>query len=1039
MTVQPPAEPTQAATSRALRYWPWAVACIALLFLAYAAAGFWLAPRIIDKQAKAWASENLGLDLAIEKIRVNPFTFEIDLDGIALPAQNPMVSARHVGLNFAATTLFSESRRFDSVVIEAPSIAAIIQQDGRLNLLKLVPPPSPDPMPSILIRDLRVTDGKALLADHSRAERPQTLLSPVAFHLENLHTTRDEGGGFQLQGRSSRDETFLWRGNISLAPIASSGSLQLRAISAAGVDEFAGHTLPIKLSDGRLNADLKYAASYGDNGLKADATISKLNAKGVEVSAGPAILNADIGVGALALDTVRLNASMPSGGQLAYGASLGGLSIRNVILEGTGTAKDEKATLNEMTLGGINLGPDLSLASIAIIRLVGLNAETSRDARGNIGLMKLMPASTAAPGKAATAPPRIGTLDISDASIRLTDRAVKPTSVWHLHPLNVTGTPAGPNGLLKLSADGRLNKGTVFSANGTLRPTNNPEADLAVRLSGFPIKAAIPYSIDFPALEIVRGTAAAQGRLGYRNSTPSYRGSATIDDLKLVETYGRTDLLAWKQLRLDGIDASPKRVRIASAELNAPYSTLVVHADGTMNLQRLVTMNPEPVVTPAANAEAPPKLTRAQRRAEAKRVEALKQQQAALARAKLAAPTSEPTIPIALDRLVVRGGTLDFADYSLRPNFAARIQQMGGTVQNISNSPRGIARMKLDGFVIDKYSPVSIAGELNPLQYDRHTNVDMAFRNIELPVFNPYSGRYAGYAIAKGKLTTELGYKIDNRALNATHHIVIEQLEWGAATDSKDKVPMPLKFVTSLLKDKDGVISLDVPVQGTLDDPTFKIGPIVWKIIGNLFEKALTAPFRALGGLFGDKEDVQFIDFAPGSALIPPTAGENLAAIAKGLGEKPELRLEIPNGKTTPADALAIADGKIAMAALKRDAKKDEKADLSTLELSRRHDRLQDLYKAINKKSPDYSEGPKDEERDQRREREVLWLMTELRKPFGATAEEEAALSKARAEAVRLALLESGGVDAARIFLSGGDSVVDHKGLSRMELKLDGG
>ena len=142
----------------------------------------------------------------------------------------------------------------------------------------------------------------------------------------------------------------------------------------------------------------------------------------------------------------------------------------------------------------------------------------------------------------------------------------------------------------------------------------------------------------------------------------------------------------------------------------------------------------------------------------------------------------------------------------------------------------------------------------------------MKFENISLPVFNPYSGKFAGYNIAKGKLFTDLHYQIDNRKLEAQHKIRIDQLEWGEATASKEEATLPVKFATSLLKDADGVISLEIPVSGTLDDPTFRVGPIVWQIIKNILTKAVTAPFKALGALFKGAEEAQFVDFAPGSA-----------------------------------------------------------------------------------------------------------------------------------------------------------------------------
>ena len=141
----------------------------------------------------------------------------------------------------------------------------------------------------------------------------------------------------------------------------------------------------------------------------------------------------------------------------------------------------------------------------------------------------------------------------------------------------------------------------------------------------------------------------------------------------------------------------------------------------------------------------------------------------------------------------------------------------------------------------------------------------MSFRNIELSIFNPYSGKFAGYDISKGKLTTELHYKVEGRKLDAQHHIIIDQLEFGDKTASKQAVSLPIKLAVALLKDRNGVIDLNLPVGGSLDDPSFRLAPIIWKVFVNLLEKAVTAPFALLGALFGGGPDLQFIDFKPGA------------------------------------------------------------------------------------------------------------------------------------------------------------------------------
>ena len=182
---------------------------------------------------------------------------------------------------------------------------------------------------------------------------------------------------------------------------------------------------------------------------------------------------------------------------------------------------------------------------------------------------------------------------------------------------------------------------------------------------------------------------------------------------------------------------------------------------------------------------------------------------------------------------------------------------------------------------------------------------------MELTTFNPYSGKYAGYSIRKGKFTTELHYKVENRKLDAQHHIVLDQLEFGAATESKDKVPLPVRLAAALLKDRHGIIDISLPVSGSLDDPEFRIGPIVWKAFVGLMEKAVTAPFHLIGSLFGRGEEIAFVDFSPGSATLAPDQKDKLATLAKGLIERPQLRLDIPLQTVSPEDDEAIARSRL--------------------------------------------------------------------------------------------------------------------------------
>jgi hypothetical protein len=265
------------------------------------------------------------------------------------------------------------------------------------------------------------------------------------------------------------------------------------------------------------------------------------------------------------------------------------------------------------------------------------------------------------------------------------------------------------------------------------------------------------------------------------------------------------------------------------------------------------------------------------------------------------------TFPIRIREVRIEDGRMNFSDYFVEPDFSADVQALGGTITGISSAADSRAQVQLAGS-LDEFSPVSIEGELQPFAFDRYADLKMAFENISLPIFNPYSGPVAGYNIAKGKLTTRLHYRIEDRKLDAQHNIRIDQLEWGEANATQGEATLPVKLATSLLKDRDGVIKLDVPVGGTLDDPTFRVGPIIWQVIKNLIVKAVTAPFALLGSLFAGAEEAQFVDFAPGEAALDPATAERLDALAKSLAERPELKLDVPMGAVSDIDRPALTE-----------------------------------------------------------------------------------------------------------------------------------
>jgi len=395
---------------------------------------------------------------------------------------------------------------------------------------------------------------------------------------------------------------------------------------------------------------------------------------------------------------------------------------------------------------------------------------------------------------------------------------------------------------------------------------------------------------------------------------------------------------------------------------------------------------------------------------------------------------------------------MNFSDYSVPPNFNAEIQQLKGTVEALSYRRDSRAEVALAGN-LGEFSPVTITGELQPFQFEHYTDIAFDFENIALPVFNPYSGKFAGYSIANGKLFTNLHYHIQDRKLNAAHKIRIEQLEWGPPSATKGEATLPVKFATWLLKDSNGVINLDVPVTGSIDDPSFRVGPIVGQIIKNLIVRAVTAPFKFLGSLFKGAEEAQYVSFAPGSAALEPQAAGALATLAKALVQKPGIRLEVPASTVAELDRPALIEQlyqeqlRLGTAAYlhHKDGDKTPLPAFETLKPKQQIEILTALVEKLAGAAPKLPEppppppAPGTARADAKSQREAA-AIEELQKQAHAhlTSPDEAldALGVERSTVIQHALLTDTGLDPARVFVTKKGKVSAHEGKVRLELAM---
>ena len=423
----------------------------------------------------------------------------------------------------------------------------------------------------------------------------------------------------------------------------------------------------------------------------------------------------------------------------------------------------------------------------------------------------------------------------------------------------------------KLDFSCRVNKKGAVSAKGSVG-VNPVFADLNTHMKGVRLGRLQPYYADQVKIVVTDGSLSTTGRLSLDTSkeqemTVTYKGEVTVSDLATVDKIHAEDLVKWGSLRLNNIDVgyNPMYVKIKEVALNDFYARLIVDSEGKLNLQTIVTQKLDEQGPPSERGEE-------------------------------AAPTKEdekPATSIKVDKVTLSGGHVNFTDKSIHPTYATDLMEIQGSVSNLSSEETQLADVNLSG-ELDNYAPLDITGKVNPLTDDLYADLKIVFRNIELSPMTPYTGKYIGYTVQKGKLTLNLEYHIDKKRLDSQNKVFLDQLTFGNKVESPDATHLPVKLGVSLLKNRDGEIDLDLPVSGELDDPQFSVGGIILKMIKNLLVKAATSPFALLGAAFGGGgEKLNALEFDYGRFEITPESRQKLDTLIQALYDRPALNLEI--------------------------------------------------------------------------------------------------------------------------------------------------
>jgi hypothetical protein len=469
---------------------------------------------------------------------------------------------------------------------------------------------------------------------------------------------------------------------------------------------------------------------------------------------------------------------------------------------------------------------------------------------------------------------RFDSINVSKGGIIFTDASLRsvehPVSI-KIQNLKLTGKniSSAPNsrGNIFLTLEEEL--GGTVSAKGSLSiiPVF---ADLQIAVTNYRILPFKAHILDKVRMIIEDGKIATKGNIIINESTEgkltaTYKGMASVSDFSSIDEVTKERFLKFKTLRFLNIDTgyNPSFLKIDNINLSDFYAGLIINPDKTINV---INIQKEEETTEDSALDKREKRTK-------KKAQRLFD-------------------PIIIKEVSFKNGHINFTDKFIKPSYSTDILNMEGKISELSSEGTHIANIEFRG-ELDKTVPMEIIGEIDPFAEDLFADIQLTLDNKDLSPLTPYSRKYLGYIIDKGKLILNLKYKIDQKKLVSQNKIFIDQLTLGDKVDSPDAIKLPIKLGIALLRNRKGEIDLDVPVTGKIDDPKFSVGYFIVKIIGNIIEKAVTAPFAFIGSIFGGGEELGYVEFGYGSSTITEKNAKKLEILVTALYDRPLLKLDI--------------------------------------------------------------------------------------------------------------------------------------------------
>lgn len=924
------------------------------VYLSYVCTLGLILPYAITTLAPEKLSALLGRPVTLGDIRINPFNFKVEIDQLAIKEKDEKPFAGLVQVQFEVNfwqSVFNRAAVIENIHIQAPYAHIIrVEKKGKagfnfddiLQTLNEHSSASTETTPAETSAPVRVLlsqfvldagqfnfndkithaqvnypninlklsqlDTEYLMSALSASVAPATKANKTeANPTPNAQSASDTGSGSQvmpiqhnhyaIQLSDDHAGEISSQGQFQLFPLKIAGDVHIAKLKLTPLWRFIDDQFKPALTDGEITAKTQYQVDLAENGElqitsnNGQFIVEKLNFNDQERSVVKLPIFALDGISMdLKQQQVRINKLHSDGLTVNAILNQDGLDLASLFMPKSASASTSAAPPVANSIDAKSLETKPADAK-------SLEAKNVEHAQITQVEEKPQQPIKQAPVTASTDTwfVQLDALNIENYDLNLSEQKLTATpQQWRVYPLNfstktITSTLAEPiEYTLQLSIN---DKGTL-SSQGRV-DVSGEAIDADIQLDKLALIQFQPYLAPYVNIQLKSGLLSSAGKLtADAKGKAIYGGSVELDDLAIHDKLRNAPLVKWQKMNINQLDFDQQKnqIKIDHLAFSQPYAKVVIAKDRSTNISDLIVEAPiaASVTNSATTNSVPP----------AKQTATEPQ---------MASKSATPELSLDIQKISFSQGSAYFADNSLTPNFASGIELLEGNITHLSSTPGTKASVDIKG-KIDKYAPVTLKGDINPLLDMPYLDLDLVFKSVELTSVNPYSGTYAGYYIDKGQLSLSLNYKLDQNKLKGNNHLVIDQLKLGKPSNSDLATSLPITLAIALLQDRNGVIDLGMEVSGDLDSPSFSVGSIIMTAITNVITKAVTAPFTFLAGLIGSDETLDKVSFAAGQFSLSEDEQKSLDKLASALLDRPMIKLSVEGEVDAINDSQAIAE-----------------------------------------------------------------------------------------------------------------------------------